>query len=72
MLGCSTSPGAFAVSADGRSAGYSYCPVGIDCRGNSISIALNNCRRNSRGQPCYIYDEGGQVVWRDVAPAAAR
>jgi hypothetical protein len=67
-----TSPSAFAVSADGRAAGYSYCAVGIDCRGNDVNDALNACRRSSRGRPCYIYDLGGTVVWCDAAPAATR
>ena len=60
------SPGAFAVSRDGTAAGESYCPVGIDCRGNSISMALESCRRS--GKECFLYDVAGRIVWRDATP----
>ena len=64
------SPGAFAVSRDGLAAGESYCPVGIDCRGNSISMALESCRRS--GNECFLYDVAGRIVWRGptLGPAA--
>lgn len=62
-------PLAFAVSADGRAAGYNYCPEG-DCLGNEIHMALESCREQSSGEECFVYDIGGRVVWRDTTSAA--
>ncbi|MEQ9326151.1 MAG: hypothetical protein RJQ21_02515 [Rhodospirillales bacterium] len=61
-----------AVSADGKYAGYSYCPVGlgIQCTGNDGTVvAINACESRSRGRKCYIYAHGGRVVWDFDGPA---
>jgi hypothetical protein len=55
-------PLAFAVSPDGRAAGYSACPQFGGCRGNEISSALASCQRS--GRKCFIYDMAGTVVWQ--------
>lgn len=64
------SPSAFAVSADGAAASYSYCQSLEGCRGNEAHMALEGCRRS--GKECFVYDLGGKVVWQGptlTAPA---
>ena len=56
-------PVSFFVSADGRSANYTYCSQTIDCSSSGAKwTAHSNCEKNS-GQKCFIFDEGGDVVW---------
>ena len=58
-------PSYFAISEDGRRAGWSYCTAGPDgCMGGGLpfSIAINACQRNS-DIPCKIYARGTKVVW---------
>lgn len=60
-----------AVSADGRSAGSSYCAAGFSsqCGGNGAVVAINSCENYSGGKKCYIYAQGGKVIWDFNAPA---
>jgi hypothetical protein len=62
-------PQAFAVSTDGTAYGATYCRWGT-CRGNDVSIALENCRKS--GKTCFIYDREGRVVWQGADQPAAR
>lgn len=57
-------PGAFAVSADEQQFGMAVCPEYGGCRTNGSNDAVRVCQ-----QRCYLYDIGGQVVWRTHLPA---
>lgn len=61
-------PGAFAISLDGRSAGWSYCPAGQCGGSNSLMLAIHSCQES--GKTCKIYAMGPTVVWNHSAPAA--
>ena len=56
-----TNPSEFYVSEDGNYGAYSYCPEGI-CHPGSSGIK-NTCEKFSSGVPCYLYADGGRVVW---------
>jgi len=58
------SPGHFAVSADGRSAHYSYCPDGRCLHGSKNNV-IYACEKRSKGSLCKIYAAYGQVVWQE-------
>ena len=58
----------FAVSKDGKSAGYTYCPDGGNCAGNAPYGALENCRARANGEPCVIYAYLGRLVFDPEAP----
>ena len=60
--------GYFALSADGRSFGYSYCPD-LQCRGNPRVTAIRSCQEGS-ATPCYLYAAGRDIVWDTDAPAS--
>ncbi|MBO6521680.1 MAG: hypothetical protein JJ900_14930 [Rhodospirillales bacterium] len=55
----------FYVTADGRQSGYWYCTAGPDlCRAShDMKFTLDSCKRKT-GQSCYVFDEGGWVVWK--------
>ena len=61
-----TSPVAFAVSINGRSANYRYCPDAWDaCHfENSQAKAIERCQEFSGGVPCKIYAIERTVVWK--------
>jgi hypothetical protein len=61
-------PGAFVVNQSGQA--FSTACASTECRGGAISQALQMCRKADGGE-CYIYDIGGQVVWRRDVPAPA-
>ncbi len=55
------SPGAFAVSADGRNYGFSFCPT-ARCQPNyERPGALMNCREHG-GDGCRIFAVGTRIV----------
>ncbi len=57
----------FAVSTDGRAAGYSFCEAGrYGCIEGSGTVALRACHRVSNGVPCKIYAVIDTVVWQGV------
>ena len=58
-------PIAFVISQHGG-AFASYCEQ-MDCRGGSVSSTLQRCRRAQTGD-CYVYDVGGQIVWKTDEP----
>lgn len=57
-------PGAFAVSTDGRAAGYNYCSNATVCfqRRRMERRAVDYCQRYSHGVPCRVYSWRGQIV----------
>ena len=59
--------GYFALSADGRGFGYSYCRD-LQCRGNPQVTAIRSCEEAS-ATPCYLYAAGRDIVWDTDAPA---
>lgn len=59
-------PLAFAVSTDGRRAGYVYCPE-MHCLGVETSGAVYQCEKS--GRPCYVYAWRRDVVWDEAQPA---
>ena len=61
------SPSHFALAADGRAYGYSYCPAG-GCVGNGQTAAIDSCQQRSGGVPCRIYAKGRAVVWDAEGP----
>ncbi|MCP5373462.1 MAG: hypothetical protein H6907_17170 [Hyphomicrobiales bacterium] len=59
----------FAVSLDGKSASYSYCPAhggACDPSVNPAYVAINGCQNGSHGVPCKVYARDGVVVWKDA------
>jgi len=62
-------PGHFAVSLDGKSAGYTYCPASR-CRGNGVEDALELCHSWSNKVKCVIYAYHGSTIFSaDSSPA---
>jgi len=57
----------FAISENGRRAGWSFCPAG-QCGGNSLMLAIHTCENRSGGNECRIYAEGPTVVWDSSKP----
>jgi hypothetical protein len=57
----------FAITEDGRRAGWSYCPAG-ECGGNSLMLAIHTCEDKSGSHECRIYAEGPTVVWDTSKP----
>lgn len=60
-------PLAFAVTADGEGASYSYCREPFGCRSTERMDAVQLCQKNF-GRRCYLYDYMGEVVWREDLP----
>lgn len=55
----------FAISEDGRSAGWSYCKEFGPCkRSGARSRAVYFCERYSKGVPCRIYADMNGIVWK--------
>lgn len=58
--------GYFAVSEDGRSAGYTYCEDWAGCSGiGNAGEAIAVCEQYSRGVPCVIYAYAGKPLVDD-------
>lgn len=57
--------GAFAISLDGRAAGYVYCQVAQVCgrRGRTERAAVDRCLGVSNGVRCRVYAWRGKIVW---------
>ena len=62
-------PGAFVINRSGGTF-YTYCES-TACRGGTVSKALQMCR-SAEGGECYVYDIGGQIVWRRDLAAPAK
>lgn len=58
-------PWSFVISRDGSTANYVYCAEGIGgCQGSTLLFhVLHRCEERA-GQPCYLFDEYGHVVWK--------
>jgi hypothetical protein len=65
----SAGAGAFAISDNGRTYGYSFCSNYSNCSGNEVTVALDSCESNSRGRLCWVYAVGKQVVWNVNRPS---
>ena len=64
-------PSAFAVSIDGRTGTYRYCPDSYDaCYSESSRWkAIRSCEELSEGVPCKIYAIGHDIVWKGASVA---
>lgn len=64
--------GAFALSIDGRSHGYSFCISSAMCAsGQRLKFeraALQSCQKRPSDVPCKIYAWRGNIVWQGDAP----
>ena len=58
-------PEVFAISTDGRTSSYRYCPDFADTcwAENSRWKAIQDCEGLSGGVPCKIYAVGRDIVW---------
>ena len=67
--------GAFAISENGNSAGYNYCPKTGMCgvqRHKLFRSAIESCRVHSDGVPCKVFAWRGKVVWEGEVPGPGR
>jgi hypothetical protein len=56
----------FAVSEDGNSFNYRYCPTQTRCSSeDAVYYAIKGCEINSGGVPCKVYAMGSTVVWKE-------
>lgn len=63
--------GAFALSINGNSAGYNYCPKTGMCgvqRHKLFRSAIQSCRVHSDGVPCKIFAWRGNIIWEGKIP----
>lgn len=59
-------PAYFAISADGRSTGWSHCRGGADRCGeekDSRAVALGNCEKFAR-KPCKLFAREWDIIWK--------
>jgi len=65
-------PDVMAVSEDGRSFYYYYCPAeyrAYGCDTNSyIGKVIKLCETYSNGSPCYIFAKKRKIVWKNGGP----
>jgi hypothetical protein len=54
----STGKGAFAVAADGKGYGYSYCDAADGCKPTYQQAAIENCQENNQGYKCIVMAVG--------------
>ncbi len=68
--------GAFALSTDGRSAGFSYCTKTGMCGGAARHgherSALEACRAGAGDVPCKIFAWRGRIVWEGPVPGPGK
>ncbi|MBT3790161.1 MAG: hypothetical protein HN725_22680 [Alphaproteobacteria bacterium] len=55
----------FAISDDGNSIGYTFCPSANCADYSARYSAIQYCEVNSNGKACRIYAHGTQVVWKN-------
>jgi hypothetical protein len=58
-------PSFFAVSEDGQSYGYSFCPMG-QCNDNGDMVALSGCVNRSK-KKCKIFADDTWILWKDAS-----
>ena len=61
----SKSPHLFAVSEDGNSFMYYFCPSGPNnCRGGDEAI-ITECEKYSNGSPCKVWARKRSIIWKN-------
>ncbi len=62
-------PSIMAVSQDGKSAYYYYCPAEYRAYGcidnNTVNKAERKCEKSSNGSPCFTFAKKRQIVWKN-------
>ncbi len=63
-------PEVMAVSADGTSYQYLYCPVEYHdgCVPPNTGQVIKACEKYSNGSPCYIFAKKRRIVWKNGGP----
>lgn len=57
-------PDVFAVSKDGKSSFYMYCPYS-QCMDPNLPQVIKSCEKNSNGSPCNIMALKRRIVWKN-------
>ena len=63
-------PTIMAVSQDGTSYMYSYCPVEYHdgCVPPNVGRIIKSCEKYSNGSPCFIFAKKRRIVWKNGGP----
>ena len=64
-----SNPTVFAISIDGQSASYRYCPTYADACFPEASQGkvIRECQESSNGVPCKIYAVQNNIVWKGAS-----
>ena len=58
-------PMLMAISADGKSSYYYYCPYTNCSDGNYVYKAIERCEKKSNGSPCYLFASKRRIKWKN-------
>ena len=58
-------PMLMAISADGKSSYYYYCPYPTCSDGNYVYKAIKKCEKKSNGSPCYLFATKRRIQWKN-------
>jgi hypothetical protein len=58
-------PSYFAVSTNGKSSGWTFCPSHKRCDKSTPYNAIQYCETGSYGVPCKVYASGKVIVWNN-------
>ena len=63
-------PEVMAVSADGTSYNYMYCPIEYHdgCVAPNTGRVIKGCEKYSNGSPCFIFAKKRRIVWKNGGP----
>ena len=63
-------PEVMAVSADGTSYQYLYCPIEYHygCEPPNSGKVIRGCEKYSNGSPCFIFAKKRRIVWKNGGP----
>ena len=63
-------PTIMAVSADGTSTMYSFCPIEYHdgCLPPNTGRIIKACEKYSNGSPCFIFAKKRRIVWKNGGP----
>ena len=65
-------PDIMAVSKDGRSVNYYYCPAQYRAHGcdqtGIVGSVIKGCESYSNGSPCFIFAKKRRIVWKNGGP----
>ena len=64
-------PMMMAISEDGKSYFYFYCPVQYQNNCNDTGIARDSilrCEKYSNGSPCFVFAKKRRIVWKNGGP----